>query len=77
MSPRIKLQCIVLNQVRREKIKTRLRCLQDLVPGCYKVEYMNMNTYKLLCIQLCKKICIDAWLNWCNLHVYIPINRGL
>ena len=24
-------------QVRREKINERMRCLQDLVPGCYKV----------------------------------------
>lgn len=23
-------------QVRREKINERLRCLQDIVPGCYK-----------------------------------------
>ncbi|WKA03799.1 hypothetical protein VitviT2T_021888 [Vitis vinifera] len=26
----------IAERVRREKIKTRLRCLQDLVPGCYK-----------------------------------------
>jgi hypothetical protein len=25
------------NQVRRGKINERLRCLQDIVPGCYKV----------------------------------------
>lgn len=24
-------------QVRRGKINERLRCLQDIVPGCYKV----------------------------------------
>lgn len=33
-----------LNQVRRSKINERLRCLQDIVPGCYKVKtYISRN----------------------------------
>lgn len=27
----------LVKQVRRGKINERLRCLQDIVPGCYKV----------------------------------------
>ena len=30
-------------QLRRGKINERLKCLQDIVPGCYKVVMRNLN----------------------------------
>lgn len=34
---KIYMYALYVNQVRRGKINERLKCLQDIVPGCYKV----------------------------------------
>ena len=33
----------IVDQVRRGKINEKLRCLQNIVPGCYKVETCFLN----------------------------------
>lgn len=48
------LECI---KVRREKINERLKCLQDLVPGCYKVNKNPTQTLNLCLTKKNKNIC--------------------
>lgn len=57
------MNIFVMIQVRRGKINERLRCLQDIVPGCYKVPiYLTINfmigyyrkwiAYNLICFEI-------------------------